>query len=224
MAKRVFVKEGDRFGRLTVIRELKKPVSLINSHHRLIELRCDCGQEISALLNNLRRGLTQSCGCFRHERQVESNTTHGMSGTHLWHTWVKIRERCSDPQDISYCYYGARGISVCEEWMEFMPFYTWAISNGYNNELTIDRIDVNGNYCPENCRWETMIVQQNNRRNNIRFLFNGQMLTIPEICRSFGFPKISHRVIWQKIHRDGLSINDAVLTYKEYIEQVIVKA
>jgi hypothetical protein len=69
-----------------------------------------------------------------------------------------------------------------------------------------------------------MIVQQNNRRNNIRFSFNGDMLTIPEICRSLNFPKISHRVVWQKIHRDGLSIDNAIKTYKEYIEQVLMKA
>jgi hypothetical protein len=221
MSKRVFVNRGDRYGRLTVIGEIEKPLSLSHTHHRFVLLKCDCGNEVKAILNNLKRGLTQSCGCYRLERQINVNTLHGMSNSRIWRIWVKMRERCDDPAFIGFDRWGGRGITYCKEWSDFLPFYEWAIKNGYKKHLTIDRINNDGNYEPSNCRWVTATVQQNNRGNNKRFIFNGESLTIPEICRFMGFENISHRIVWQKIHRDGMTIDQAVQSYKEYVEQVL---
>lgn len=109
-----------------------------------------------------------------------NNYKHGGKGTRLFHTWVDMRQRCSNPHNHAYKNYGGRGIKVCSEWESFRAFQSWALSNGYKEELTIDRIDVNGNYCPENCRWVNAIVQGLNRRNNRHITYKGQTKTLKE--------------------------------------------
>lgn len=106
---------------------------------------------------------------------------HGMNGTRIYREWCHMRERCNSPKHKSFKHYGGRGIKVCDEWNEsFIPFYEWSINNGYNDELTLDRIDTNGNYEPSNCRWITNLEQQRNKSNN-RFLeINGEIKTVSE--------------------------------------------
>lgn len=106
-------------------------------------------------------GATKSCGCLA----TEKHRTHNQSNTRLYNIWTLMKKRCTNPNSAGYCYYGGRGISYCKQWERFEPFYQWAINNGYSDNLSIDRIDSDGNYEPSNCRWVDNTIQVNNRRN-----------------------------------------------------------
>ena len=126
-----------------------------------------CGTEFRASTNSVQRGNTKSCGCYRKKITGKLNKTHGLGRTRLCTVWRGIKDRTLNPKNKQYKYYGDRGITICEEWKnDFMTFYEWARSNGYeeNKGLSIDRINNDGNYCPENCRWTTQTIQIRNRR------------------------------------------------------------
>ena len=124
-----------------------------------------CGTEFKANTQHILRGKTKSCGCYQKRRVKESNKTHGLSKAKLYQAWNNIKNRTLNPKDKRYNYYGGRGITICDEWKnDFMSFYDWAMSNDYSDELSIDRIDNDGNYCPENCRWTTPSIQSRNQR------------------------------------------------------------
>lgn len=115
------------------------------------------------------------------------NYKHGLCNSRIYGIWCHIKDRCCNSKDARYKDYGGRGIKICKEWKnDFAKFYDWALQNGYKDNLTIDRIDVNGDYCPENCRWITMAEQQNNRRDNVFILFNGEKHTISEWAKIVG--------------------------------------
>ena len=176
---------GNRYGRLTVVRR-----SGTRDGHVVWECVCDCGNTVDVIGNLLKCGKTQSCGCYKRERTGDAHRTHGQSKSNLHVAWQHMKQRCSNPKNKKYCYYGGRGISVCPEWEDYEPFKEWAIKNGYKDGLTLDRIDVNGNYEPSNCRWVTWKVQQNNKRNNTIICASGERHTlsawedITGICRS----------------------------------------
>ena len=169
---------GQRFGRLVAL----KFTGDDKNRHRLWECRCDCGRTVNIDINSLRSGKSKSCGCSR----KGINKTHGKSGTRLYGIWADMLQRTYNPDERCYANYGGRGITVCDEWMEFEAFYQWAIQNGYSEELTIDRIDNDKGYFPENCRWVTRKVQGNNKRSNRRLEYQGQTKTLEDWAILFG--------------------------------------
>lgn len=153
---------GQKFGKLIVIKKVSKD----KYGHTMWLCECDCGNKKIVLGKCLRNGATRSCGCY-HKKQVSKlNLKHGKSNLRIHKIWSNIKQRCFNKNNLRYQYYGARGITICDEWKEdFMSFYNWAMTNGYKDNLSIDRIDVNGNYEPSNCRWATQSEQNANTRN-----------------------------------------------------------
>lgn len=152
---------GQRFGRLTVVEQAERS----KAGEIRWRCRCDCGREIVTQANNLTSGSSKSCGCWKHEKLALDHTTHGGRKTRLYSIWVGMRRRCYEETSVSYKNYGGRGISICDEWRnDFSAFRAWALKNGYDDSLSIDRINNDWNYEPRNCRWATPKEQAANRR------------------------------------------------------------
>ena len=152
---------GREFGRLTVIQR-----SGSNKDGRATWLCiCECGETVVKTGKLLLNGHCRSCGCGEYENRVNNVTSHRLSNTRLYNIWKAMKQRCYYPKHKDYHNYGARGIVVCDEWRDdFKAFYDWALSHGYREDLTIDRIEVDGNYEPSNCRWATWRDQRLNQR------------------------------------------------------------
>lgn len=179
------------FGRLTVVRFSRKE----ERGHPLWLCRCSCGNTKEVYAQSLTSGRTRSCGCLNieqlHKKGVEANrTTHGLYGTRLYRIWKRIKTRCYNPNSKDYALYGGRGIRVCEDWRSsFSIFAEWAFANGYNDALSIDRKNVEEDYCPENCRWATSKEQANNKRNNHVIEIDGIEKTASEWIECSGISK-----------------------------------
>lgn len=171
---------GQKFGRLTALYKLHNYHNYNDSNkkYRTYWLCiCDCGNLVEMRYDCLTTGNTRSCGCSNYDNLIK----HGQYGTTLYRRWNMMLQRCCNKKHKEYHNYGGRGIAVCDEWQaDFTNFYDWAINNDYQPNLTIDRIDVNGNYEPSNCRWITNKEQQNNRRDNVNITFNNITKTIAE--------------------------------------------
>lgn len=207
---------GQKFGRLTALRRVGS-----NGHSALWLCKCDCGNETVVTLSHLKGGQTRSCGCLLKETRKTSGKKsgigirtkkHGDFGTRLYRIWAAMKRRCCNPHTKYYSDYGGRGIRVCSLWMDYVSFREWALSNGYADGLSIDRINVNGNYEPENCRWTTMKGQQNNRRNNVVLKYMGKSYSIKDIARISG---ASERTVRGRYER-GWSI-ERMLNTKELL-------
>lgn len=190
---------GKRFNRLLVLKldYCKKRTNGGKEYFWLCQ--CDCGNLISVRGSTLKNNSTQSCGCLQREIAQSVNTIHGKYNTKLHDIYYSMKQRCYNTKNKRYKDYGGRGIIICVDWLNnFMTFYNWAINNGYKEGLTIDRIDVNGNYEPSNCRWITRAEQPKNRRNNIFITYNGKTQIASEWAKELN---LSRTTIYRKLKK-----------------------
>jgi len=204
---------GQRFGKLVVIgKDTTKP-----KNYWIV--KCDCGNTKSVFRGHLTAHRIDNCGCMTFERRSRINKTHGETKIRLFKIWNGMMNRCNNKNNRSYKKYGGRGIVVCEEWHKYINFRDWSLSHGYNDNLSIDRIDVNGNYCPENCRWATTKQQANNRRNTRYFTYNNETHTISEWAEILNInPEALQTRIKNKWSMERIK-NTPVLLYKPRVKQ-----
>lgn len=204
--------EGKRYGKLLCL----EFVDFSSGNQAIWRFRCDCGVEKVMLGGKVsRKDGTKSCGCGEHKsfKETKGKLSHLSKGQkkqrhRLQSTWGAMKKRCYNKNDSNYHHYGGRGIKVCDGWLhDFEAFYIWALSNGYGNTLSIDRIDVNGNYEPTNCRWATQQEQCNNRRNVPKHDVFGISLTCSEASRKYGLTTsiLQHRL------KKGYSLQEAIV-------------
>ena len=190
---------GKKFGKLEVI-----GVHDTGSRKTYYVCQCDCGNVKVVRADSLISGATKSCGCIKKEQDktnLTANHRHKMSGTRIYETWQDMKRRCYNKQNARYDRYGGRGIKVCEEWLnDFQSFYDWAISNGYSDDLTIDRIDNDGNYEPSNCRWSTAKEQCNNRGSNINITIGNATKSLMCWCEIFN---VDYKKVYARYKRNG---------------------
>lgn len=188
--------ENQRFGRQVA----KKPVGKNKYGNILWLCKCDCGNEHIVPSGKLVQGKSRSCGCLAkemHTSQLEKHgiTTNGKPRTFI--IWAGMKQRCYNPKSVSYKSYGARGISVCSEWLVFENFHKWAMANGYKDDLEIDRIDNDGNYEPSNCRWVTKSFNRAHQRQSRFFEVFGIRLNISQWCRAL---EVDRRIAYQHLN------------------------
>ena len=185
---------NQRFGRLLV---LSRAGSDRHGNSRW-NVKCNCGKQKVVISHALLSGAIVSCGCYNREVRLAKQTKHKSSKTRLFRIWQYMKGRCYNKKNTAYSYYGGRGIIVCEEWKEsFETFQEWAFTNGYNETLTLDRINPDKNYSPDNCRWVDRKTQMRNRRNTLNFTINGVTKDLATWCEEYNVPyeRTRHRVV-----------------------------
>lgn len=181
---------GKKFGRWTVLKlsHIKRRSGGGDAIYWLCE--CECGTIKPVDEYHLNHGTSKSCGCLAKELSSKRETTHGLSHSRLYNIWQSIKKRCLNKKCARYNRYGGRGIIICQEWInDFMNFYKWAINNGYNDNLSIERIDNDGNYEPNNCKWANPKTQARNRSNNHLITYNGETHCIAEWAEIIGIDR-----------------------------------
>lgn len=203
--------KGMVFGRLTVLER----AGTNKWNNATWKCQCDCGNISIVTGSSLRSGTSKSCGCLQRESAVATGKqiTHGlakrgMDSSGVYKSWGHMKQRCLNENNQDYHNYGARGITVCEEWLDFSKFYEWALANGYKKGLSIDRIDNDGNYEPGNCRWATWVQQQNNKRNSRVISFDGKEMTLAQWSEKTG---INYNTLNSRLN-SGWSIKKTLTT------------
>lgn len=195
---------GQRFGRLTVT-----SFNRISKGRYLWNCKCDCGNKCVVAAHRLTTELTKSCGCLR----VEKNSTHGDYKSRLYRIYNGIKQRCLIPSDTGYKWYGARGITVCEEWLnDYQVFKEWAFTNGYNDTLSIERINNDGNYEPSNCKWIPLKDQPKHTRKTKQIEYDGKIYTMSGLAKEFN---IKRHTLYSRL-KNGWSIEKALTPPRKY--------
>ena len=185
---------GDRYGNVVVLSFKYK-----KDGRDMWECQCDCGKIFIARGSNLRSGNTKSCGCNFRKNARLYHIKHNNCNSRLYHIWHSIKQRCLDKNRPEYNRYGGRGITICNEWInDFQAFYDWAMANGYQDNLSIDRIDNDRGYFPENCRFVTRDVQQNNTRYNHKITIDGETKNITQWAREYN---LNVSTLWLRIKK-----------------------
>lgn len=175
---------GEKINYLTLIEKTEK-----RKGRQWGLFKCDCGNVKEIRIDNVTSKTTKACGCKKWQKGNKHHYIHGICYTRIYNIWEHIKKRCYNPKTRCYERYGGRGITMCDEWRKSpKAFYDWSMANGYADNLSIDRIDNNGNYEPSNCRWATDSEQSNNRRSCILITRNGKTQTMAQWCRELGIP------------------------------------
>lgn len=184
---------GNKYGMLTVIRRVENAPKGVARW----ECRCDCGNIVIVRGGNLKNGAVKSCGCLKGIAN-KKRSKHNMTGTRLYQIWINIKSRCYRKKNPFYKDYGARGIKMCAEWRDsFESFAEWALSNGYQDDLTIERINNDLDYRPNNCKWIGIGDQANNRRSNIKITYKNETHNLSEWCKIYG---VNYDLVYNRIH------------------------
>lgn len=199
---------GKKFNLLTAIKFDEEKSKIRKQNFWLC--KCDCGNSelVSVNATNLRKGYTKGCCACKDKRLKIGNTKHGMKYTRIYRLWRSMKSRCYYPKINGYENYGGRGIKVCDDWQKFEPFYNWAMDNGYSDDLTIDRIDVDGDYEPSNCQWISSKQQMRNMQNTIYVNYKNKEYVLLDLLEELGreeeYNKIRSRI------RRGWEIEEAL--------------
>lgn len=200
---------GKRYGRLTVV---KRWESLPSGHSKWLCV-CDCGKTKIVEDSNLKHSDKISCGCWRKELYKENAKYRGESHNTLYIIWASMIRRCTNPKEQNYKYYGARGIKVCNEWVEdkngYFTFKNWALLNGWEEGLSIERVNVNGDYCPENCIWIPFSEQCKNKRTTHWITYKGKTMCLTDWANEYN---INRYTLYCRLYRSGWSIDKALET------------
>lgn len=192
------IKAGDKYGRYTVLGVFKQP----KGYQKYVHVQCDCGSQPRYVqVGTVRNGSAQSCGCLHKERV----STHGLSGTKLFTIWGHMVNRCANPRDKKFARYGGRGIKVCDRWLDPNKFVE-DMGPTFRRGLTIDRIDNDGDYTPDNCRWATRSVQNRNYSRNVLVTYNGQTKCLKQWAEELG---LNYGTLWDRIKVQKLPPNIA---------------
>ena len=206
--KALEILKDSRFGKLVIVEE---SASIKKTRH--FKCKCDCGNECTKSIKALTKAGISSCGCFQKEfntspRINQRSENHLYLKTRLYTIWVDMKRRCFSKNTRAYKWYGLKGIIVCDEWKNrFLNFQKWALENGYDDNMTIDRIDSDKNYEPTNCRWVPFEFQNRNKKNNRKVIFNGIEMCVSEAAKLTGKP---YTTLISKLNK-GLNIKEAVL-------------
>ena len=189
---------GKTFNRLTVIKRAE-----IEKKEVYYLCKCTCGNEKIIRGKDLKYNKIKSCGCLNKEKTTERNTKHSLRHTRIYRIWLLMKNRCLNSKYYLFKNYGGRGITVCNEWKnDFVKFYDWSMNNGYNDTLTIDRIDVNGNYEPSNCRWATKLQQQRNTTRLRKITYKNETHCISEWAEILG---LEYNTLYHRFRRNNYS-------------------
>ncbi len=191
--------KGRRYGRLVALYPTDKRAK---SGAVVWAFRCDCGMVKEISSGSVKSGMTKSCGCLE--------KPHGMSQTRLYNIWVNMRQRCKNDGKPEHDNWGNRGISICDEWNDFLKFQSWALANGYQDTLTIDRVNNNKGYSPDNCRWASYKDQALNTRANRYIVINGESKTVRQWCEIL--KNVSPRTVYRRVREYGWTYEKAITT------------
>ena len=200
---------GCKFGRLTVIQKDAKS----KGRTKWI-CKCDCGNVKSIQATHLKSGATSSCGCYQKERAILCNTIHGKTTTSLHNRWKAIKQRCLNSNNKRYQDYGERGINICDEWLDFRNFEKWALNNGYAENLSLDRVDNDKGYSPDNCRWTDEITQNRNRRDVVYIKDIDRKIKLKIVSEITG---ISFATLYDRITKQNKKSLKEILSEEQYM-------